>query len=123
MNMDKVIAWRPPTDWPIVTTIDAHTAGEPFRIIVSGVPVLPGDSILERRQWAENNLEMIRKMLMWEPRGHPDMYGAFVTPPVSPTADLGVLFIHNEGYSTMCGHGIIALTKVRSSCPSISHTS
>eukprot|EP00123_Amoebidium_parasiticum_P001618 comp12760_c1_seq1/m.7881 comp12760_c1_seq1/g.7881 ORF comp12760_c1_seq1/g.7881 comp12760_c1_seq1/m.7881 type:complete len:350 (-) comp12760_c1_seq1:178-1227(-) len=108
----KLESWRPPSEWLKIVTVDAHTEGEPFRVIVSGVPFIIGNTILERRRWAQNNLEHIRTALMWEPRGHPDMYGAFVTPPVSEDADLGVLFIHNEGYSTMCGHGIIALTKV-----------
>jgi trans-L-3-hydroxyproline dehydratase len=56
------------------------------------------------------NYDEIRRILLWEPRGHADMYGAILTPPVSPEADYGVLFLTNEGYSTMCGHGIIALT-------------
>src|SRR5919202_2293061 len=54
--------------------------------------------------------DAIRRLLMWEPRGHADMYGCLLTPPVTPGAHFGVLFMHNEGYSTMCGHGIIALT-------------
>src|SRR5207248_3432893 len=55
------------------------------------------------------HLDYIRHALMWEPRGHNNMYGCVITEPVSTEADLGVLFLHNEGYSTMCGHGIIAL--------------
>ncbi|MCB0133546.1 MAG: proline racemase family protein, partial [Caldilineaceae bacterium] len=54
----------------------------------------------------------LRRALMWEPRGHADMYGALLTEPVTPDGDLGVLFLHNEGFSTMCGHGVIALAKV-----------
>ncbi len=73
---------------------------------------MPGDTILARRRYAKENLDHLRKTLMWEPRGHADMYGCLVTPPISPVADIGVLFMHNEGYSTMCGHGIIAITKV-----------
>jgi proline racemase len=93
-----------------ITTIDAHTGGEPLRIITSGLPVLKGETILARRKWMRENLDEIRRILVWEPRGHADMYGAILTPPVSPEADYGVLFLTNEGYSTMCGHGIIALT-------------
>jgi trans-L-3-hydroxyproline dehydratase len=104
--------WSPPADWPKITTIDAHTEGEPFRVVTGGFPELPGDTILARRRYAKENLDHLRKTLMWEPRGHADMYGCLVTPPVSPEADIGVLFMHNEGYSTMCGHGIIAITKV-----------
>ena len=104
--------WTPPKHWLKITTLDAHTGGEPFRVITSGFPELPGATILERRRYAQENLEALRKALMWEPRGHADMYGCIVTPPVSPAADFGVLFMHNEGYSTMCGHGIIAITKI-----------
>ncbi len=108
----KLVDWHPPQSWRRISTIDAHTAGEPFRVIVDGVPVPLGDSILDRRRWAREHLDHIRRGLMWEPRGHADMYGCVVTPPVSDDADFGVLFLHNEGYSTMCGHGIIAITKV-----------
>jgi proline racemase len=104
--------WKPPDDWLRITTIDAHTAGEPFRVITGGYPDLPGDTILARRRYAREHLDHLRTALMWEPRGHADMYGCIITPPVSPTADIGVLFMHNEGYSTMCGHGIIGITKV-----------
>src|SRR4051794_36610796 len=93
-----------------ISTIDAHTAGEPLRIITSGIPRLQGETILERRRWMQENHDDLRTILLWEPRGHADMYGAIVTPPVTPEADYGVLFLTNEGYSTMCGHGIIALT-------------
>jgi trans-L-3-hydroxyproline dehydratase len=104
--------WKPPEHWIRITTIDAHTAGEPFRVITSGYPSLPGNSILARRRYAVENLDHLRTALMLEPRGHADMYGCVLTPPVSPGADIGVLFMHNEGYSTMCGHGIIGLVKV-----------
>ncbi len=104
--------WQPPANWRKINTIDAHTGGEPFRVIMSGFPELQGDTILQRRRFAKENYDDLRKALMFEPRGHADMYGCILTPPVSQTADIGVLFTHNEGYSTMCGHGIIALTKV-----------
>jgi len=94
----------------VISTIDAHTGGEPLRIITSGLPALQGATILDRRRWIHEHLDDIRRVLLWEPRGHADMYGAVLTPPVSPEADYGVLFLTNEGYSTMCGHGIIALT-------------
>jgi trans-L-3-hydroxyproline dehydratase len=104
--------WNPPDDWPRITSIDAHTAGEPLRVITGGWPDLPGDTILERRRYQLENYDHLRRALVFEPRGHADMYGAIPVPPVTPEADIGVLFMHNEGYSTMCGHGIIALTKV-----------
>ncbi len=106
------MTWNPPAHWPRITTIEAHTEGEPFRVITSGFPELPGDTILERRRYAREHYDDLRTALMWEPRGHADMYGCILTPPVTPMADLGILFIHNEGYSTMCGHGIIGITTV-----------
>jgi proline racemase len=104
--------WNPPEHWLKITTIDAHTAGEPFRVITGGLPDLPGKTILARRRYMKDNLDHLRTALMWEPRGHADMYGCIVTPPVTAGADFGILFLHNEGYSTMCGHGIIAIVKV-----------
>jgi len=92
-----------------IRTVDYHTAGEPFRIVTGGVPELEGRSVLQRRRWALEHLDGIRRLLVNEPRGHADMYGAFVTPPDDAWADLGVVFFHNEGYSTACGHGTIAL--------------
>src|SRR6476469_4428959 len=94
----------------MLTTIDAHAGGEPLRIVTAGIPPLRGATILERRAEMLREHDHLRRVLMFEPRGHADMYGAILTPPVTPTADYGVLFMHNEGYSTMCGHGIIALT-------------
>jgi proline racemase/trans-L-3-hydroxyproline dehydratase len=92
-----------------VTTADYHTAGEPFRIVTGGAPEPVGATVLERRRWAAEHLDEVRRLLVNEPRGHADMYGCFVTPPDGPGADLGVVFFHNEGYSTACGHGTIAL--------------
>ncbi len=103
-------AWRPAA--PCITTVDAHAEGEPLRVIVSGYPALGGDTILARRRELMQHHDALRTTLMWEPRGHADMYGCLITPPVTNSADFGVLFMHNEGYSTMCGHGIIAVTKV-----------
>jgi proline racemase/trans-L-3-hydroxyproline dehydratase len=98
------------TEHPLaVDTVDYHTGGEPFRIIVSGVPPLEGATILERRRFALEHVDHVRRFLVFEPRGHADMYGCHVVPPNDAGADLGVVFFHNEGYSTACGHGTIAL--------------
>jgi proline racemase len=105
-----------PADWARLRTIDAHTAGEPLRVIIDGWPDIPGDTILAKRQFAHRNHDSLRRALMWEPRGHADMYGCILTDPVTPDGDVGVLFLHNEGYSTMCGHGIIGLVKVGLDC-------
>ncbi|RMF56661.1 MAG: proline racemase [Calditrichaeota bacterium] len=112
MNLKKARSWQPPENWITIKTIDAHTEGEPLRVILSGLPELEGKTILERRQFMQKHLDHLRKALMWEPRGHADMYGCVITPPVTEEADFGVLFLHNEGYSTMCGHGIIGVVKV-----------
>jgi proline racemase len=93
----------------IVTTTDYHTAGEPFRIVTGGAGPIPGRTILEKRRYAAEHLDHIRRLLVNEPRGHADMYGCFVTEPEGEAADLGVVFFHNAGYSTACGHGTIAL--------------
>lgn len=91
------------------TTIDLHVSGEPLRIITGGLPEIKGDTQLERRAYCMEHLDHIREVLMYEPRGHDGMYGCIITPPASEGADLGVLFMHNEGWSTMCGHGVIAV--------------
>ncbi len=104
--------WEVPEDWIKVTAIDAHTGGEPLRIFTAGYPPLPGDSILAKRGYARKHLDHLRTATMWEPRGHADMYGCVITEPTTGDGDFGVLFLHNEGYSSMCGHGIIAITRV-----------
>ena len=93
----------------VVQTTDYHTAGEPFRIVTGGVAPLEGATILDKRRFALERLDDVRKLLVHEPRGHADMYGCFVTEPNDEGADLGVVFFHNAGYSTACGHGTIAL--------------
>ncbi len=95
-----------------IETIDAHTAGEPLRLIVAGFPTVEGATILEQREFVRANYDHLRRALMLEPRGHADMYGALLTTPEHPGSHAGVLFMHNEGYSTMCGHGVIAVTTI-----------
>ena len=93
-------------------TLDAHTGGEPLRLILDGWPEPEGATILEKRAFARAKQDHLRRVLMHEPRGHADMYGALLTEPERPDSDVGVLFMHNEGFSTMCGHGVIAVTKM-----------
>ncbi|MEZ6096200.1 MAG: proline racemase family protein [Pirellulaceae bacterium] len=109
LNLERVVSWKVPDRFRRIVTIDTHTGGEPLRTIVSGFPELQGQTILERRRFVQQNLDALRKVLMWEPRGHADMYGCIVTPPERDDSDFGVLFLHNEGYSSMCGHGIIGV--------------
>jgi proline racemase len=94
-----------------VEVIDYHTAGEPFRIVTSGLPDIAGSTVLERRAYAQATpaVDAVRQLLVNEPRGHADMYGGFLVPPDDDGADLGVLFWHKDGYSVACGHGTIAL--------------
>ena len=92
-----------------IRTVDYHTGGEPFRIVTGGAPELEGRRVLDRRRWAREHVDDVRRLLVNVARGHADMFGCFVTPPDDDWADLGVVFFHNEGYSTACGHGTIAL--------------
>ncbi|KAF7312247.1 Proline racemase [Mycena indigotica] len=96
-----------------IQVVDMHTSGEPTRIVVRGYPHLEGETLLEKRRCAANKHDNFRKQLMREPRGHAEMYGAILVQETELTrsgeADIGVLFCHNEGYSTMCGHATIAL--------------
>ena len=92
-----------------ITTAEYHTGGEPFRIVTAGVGPLRGATVLDRRRDALERSDHVRRLLVYEPRGHADMYGCHVVPPNDDGADLGVVFFHNAGYSTACGHGTIAL--------------
>jgi proline racemase len=104
------LSWQPPPHWQKITTIEMHTGGEPLRVYLSGLPEIKGKTVLEKRSYFREHYDHLRTGTIWEPRGHADMYGAIVTPSIE--ADLDVFFLHNEGYSTMCGHAIIALTKL-----------
>ena len=105
-------SWDFPEDWAVIRSVDLHTGGEPLRVLTHGLPEIKGKTILEKRRYFRDNFDYIRTGTMFEPRGHADMYGAIITEPVTENADFGTFFIHNEGYSTMCGHAIIALVKL-----------
>lgn len=94
-----------------ISTVDYHTAGEPFRIVEDPCIELPGDSVAEKRARAAAapDAQALRRFLCHEPRGHADMYGGFIVAPDDDGADLGVLFWHKDGFSTACGHGTMAL--------------
>lgn len=96
---------------PEIVTTDYHAGGEPFRIVTGGVAAPSGDTVRARREAArhEGDVDAARRLLCHEPRGHAGMYGCFLVPPDDAGAHLGVLFWHNDGYSTACGHGTIAL--------------
>jgi trans-L-3-hydroxyproline dehydratase len=94
-----------------IDTVEMHTGGEPVRLVVGGYPPIPGATILAKRRHAHTHLDHLRRLLMFEPRGHFDMYGVLPVEPDLAGADLAVLFMHNEGYSTMCGHAVIAVAR------------
>ena len=93
----------------MVSTTDYHTAGEPFRIVTAGAATPRGRTVVQRRRWAIEHLDEVRALLCREPRGHADMYGCFLAPPDDDAGDLAAVFFHNDGFSTACGHGTIAL--------------
>jgi proline racemase/trans-L-3-hydroxyproline dehydratase len=94
----------------IISAIDTHTAGEPTRIILSGLPPIPGNSMAEKKHYMIERLDHFRTLLMEEPRGHMDMFGAIITPPTTMRGQYGIIFIDSGGYLDMCGHGIIGIT-------------
>jgi proline racemase len=96
----------------VVTVVDAHTEGQPMRIVTSGFPTIRGRTISEKYGYVEKNLEDLRRMILYEPRGHRTMCGAFLVEPTVPEADVGVIFIEPIGLVPMCGHGSIAIAKV-----------
>lgn len=109
-NIQSNQHFQSPSDWLKIKTIDMHTGGEPLRVILNGLPELKGNSVLDYRRYMKENHDHLRTALMFEPRGHADMYGCILVPPNDNEADFGILFLHNEGYSTMCGHAVIAIT-------------
>jgi trans-L-3-hydroxyproline dehydratase len=113
---ERVRSWNPPEGWRRILAIDAHAAGEPLRVVLDGFPDPGGSTVLERRRIARARHDDLRRALMWEPRGHADMYGCLVGPPTTDEASFSVLFTHNEGFSTMCGHGIIGVVTVLGEC-------
>ena len=96
----------------IINVVDAHTAGEPARVILSGLPKIPGATMLEKMKWFEENMSDVRNLLMREPRGHRDMFGAIVTPAVTDDGDVGILYTTTAGQGTMCGHATIGAVTV-----------
>jgi len=92
--------WEPPASWPRIETVESHTGGEPLRVVVDGFPPIEGETVLEKRRFVRDHHDNLRKALMWEPRGHADMYGALLTLPVTPDGDIGVLFTTSASRTT-----------------------
>lgn len=95
-----------------IHAVDSHTMGEPTRIIIGGIPNIPGKTMAEKKQHLENNLDHIRTATMLEPRGHNDMFGSIITQPCNDEADFGIIFMDGGGYLNMCGHGSIGAVTV-----------
>ncbi|MCC6801368.1 MAG: proline racemase family protein [Anaerolineae bacterium] len=93
----------------LIITSDSHTQGEPTRLVIGGVIHYPGKTMREKQQYVARELDVVRRSLMSEPRGHHDMFGGFITEPATDTGDLGIIFMDNQGYLNMCGHGTIGL--------------
>jgi len=106
--------FKPKLNWSGITfkTVETHTMGEPTRIITSGFPILEGKTMMERKEYLEQNYDHYRSALMLEPRGHKDMFGALLTEPINEEADLGVIFMDSGGYLNMCGHGSIGVSTI-----------
>lgn len=96
----------------LISVVDSHTAGEPTRVIVGGIPYIPGHTITEKKFYLEQNLDYIRTAVMHEPRGHSDMFGSILTAPGDPRADMGIIFMDTGGYLNMCGHGTIGAVTI-----------
>jgi proline racemase len=110
MNTMNFPVITPRPNWLVIKTLEMHTGGEPLRIVMEGFPEVKGNSVLEHRTYIKENHDALRRALMFEPRGHADMYGVVVTS--STEGAFGVVFMHNEGYSTMCGHATIAIVRL-----------
>lgn len=95
-----------------ISAVDSHTEGMPTRVVTGGVAPVPGATMAERRRYAMEHLDPLRRFLVDEPRGHPAMSGAILQPPTRPDADWGVLYIEVSGFLPMCGHGTIGVATV-----------
>lgn len=95
----------------VLFAAETHTAGEPTRVVVGGIPPIPGRSMADKLGVLARDYDHVRKALMWEPRGHAGMFGAIIVPPVRPEAHLGVVFLHSEGFQSMCGHGTMGVVR------------
>jgi proline racemase len=104
--------WVVPSHGLKIESIDTHCGGEPMQVILSGIPIPVGRTILERKKFAEKNLDHIRQGLVKEPRGHSRQYGAIITPPERLGSHYGVIFYNDEGFRDLSGHGVLAVATV-----------
>src|SRR5215510_15043419 len=96
----------------VLKTIDAHVAGEPLRLVIEGLPRPTGKTVGQKRDWMKRHADQLRRALVLEPRGHRDMCAAMLTEPVAPGSHAGVIFLQNDGYASILGHGIVAVTTI-----------
>jgi trans-L-3-hydroxyproline dehydratase len=96
----------------ILKTIDAHVGGEPLRLVVDGVPRPAGKTMAQKRDWMKRHADQVRRALVLEPRGHRDVCAAMLTEPVAPGSDAGIIFLQNDGYPAISGHGVIAVATI-----------
>ncbi len=95
-----------------IHAVDSHTMGEPTRVVVGGIPSIPGNSMPEKKDYLSKNLDYLRTAIMLEPRGHNDMFGSILTAATMPEADFGIIFMDGGGYLNMCGHGSIGAATI-----------
>lgn len=93
-----------------LNAVDTHTEGEPTRIITGGVGHLAGSSITEKRDFFQRHLDHLRTALLFEPRGHRDMFGCVLTEPAGSDAEFGMFFMDGGGYQDMCGHATVGVS-------------
>ena len=96
----------------MISSVEAHAAGCPLRVITGGFPRIPGESVVEKTQYLQAHMDHLRTMLIHEPRGHSGMCAAVVTSPSIPGADIGMIILEPQGYVPMCGHCTIAMATV-----------
>lgn len=104
--------WDVPGRWLRIIALEVHSEGEPLRVVTGGAPPLHGDSMMAQYRYAAKHLDYLRTALVNEPRGHTNMVGCILTPPLNAAADMGAIFMDNGGFSAGSGHGIIGLVTV-----------
>ncbi len=96
----------------VLSAIDSHTGGNAERVVIGGVPPIPGKTMLEKLKYVRDHMDFLRTLLVHEPRGHSNMFASLLTAPTVEGAQFGVIYLEPGGYATMCGHGTIAVCTV-----------
>jgi len=106
MHSEPIITKR------MITAVEAHAEGEPGRVIIGGMPHMPGASVYEKMRWMQDNADDIRLMMLREPRGHPALCCNVIVPPCDPRADAGFIIMEQTEYPPMSGSNTICVTTV-----------